>query len=39
MAAGLKENNSEFEPFKLRLKIDLVSHPGRAEGLNKYNQK
>ena len=25
--------NSEFKPVKLRLKIDLVSHPTRAEGL------
>ena len=25
--------NSEFKPFKLRLKMDLVSYPARAEGL------
>ena len=25
--------NSEFKPVKLRLKIDLVSYPARAEGL------
>ena len=30
----LKEKeNSEFKPLKLRLKIDLVSYPARAEGL------
>ena len=29
---GEKEN-SEFRPVKLRLKIDLVSYPARAEGL------
>ena len=27
---------SEFKPVKLRLKIDLVSYPARAEGLGKY---
>ena len=26
------EDNSEFKPVKLRLKIDLVSYPARAEG-------
>ena len=26
-------HNSEFKPVKLRLKIDLVSYPARAEGL------
>ena len=25
----------EFKPVKLRLKIDLVSYPARAEGLGK----
>ena len=28
-----KTKNSEFKPVKLRLKIDLVSHPARIEGL------
>ena len=28
-----KKKNSEFKPAKLRLKIDLVSYPARAEGL------
>ena len=31
---------SEFKPVQVRLKIDLVSHPARAEGLinmTKYN--
>ena len=28
--------NSEFRPVKLCLKIDLVLHPVRAEGLGKY---
>ena len=28
--------NSEFNPVKLCLKIDLVSYPARAEGLGKY---
>ena len=27
---------SEFKPVKLRLKLDLVSYPARAEGLGKY---
>ena len=31
-----EKENSEFKPVKLRLKIDLVSYPGRAEGLGKY---
>ena len=31
--------NSEFKPVKLRLKIDLVSYPARAEGLvNRIKQ-
>ena len=29
------KENSEFKPVKLRLKIDLVSYPARAEGLGK----
>ena len=29
--------NSEFRPVKLRLKIDLVSYPARAEGLVNMN--
>ena len=29
----LEKENSEFKPVKLRLKIDLVSYPARAEGL------
>ena len=34
-----EKENSEFKPIKLRLKIDLVSHPVRAEGLvNMINQ-
>ena len=28
-----EKDNSEFNPVKLRLKIDLVSHPTRVEGL------
>ena len=28
-----EKENSEFKPVKLRLKIDLVSYPVRAEGL------
>ena len=28
----------EFKPVKLRLKIDLVSYPARAEGLGKYDK-
>ena len=34
---GEKEN-SGFKPVKLRLKIDLVSYPTRAEGLGKYDK-
>ena len=30
-----EKENSEFKPVKLRLKIDLVSYPARAEGLGK----
>ncbi len=29
----MEKENSEFKPVKLRLKIDLVSYPVRAEGL------
>ena len=29
----LEKENSEFKPVKLRLKIDIVSYPARAEGL------
>ena len=29
----LEKENSEFKPVKLRLKVDLVSYPARAEGL------
>ena len=32
-----EKENSEFKPVKLRLKIDLVSYPARAEGLGKYD--
>ena len=34
-----EKENSEFKPVKLRLKIDLVSYPARAEGLvnSTYN--
>ena len=32
-ATCLGEGNSEFKPVKLRLKIDIVSYPARAEGL------
>ena len=33
----LEKENSEFKPVKLRLKIDRVSYPMRAEGLvNMY---
>ena len=31
-----EKENSEFKTVKLRLKIDLVSYPARAEGLDKY---
>ena len=34
-----EKENSEFKPFKLRLKIDLVSYPVRAEGLGKYDNR
>ena len=27
----MEKENSKFKPIKLRLKIDLVSHPARAE--------
>ena len=34
-----EKENSEFKPVKLRLKIDLVSYPARAEGLvNSTNE-
>ena len=33
------KENSEFKPVKLRLKIDLVSYPARAEGLGKYGKE
>ena len=29
----MEKKNSQLKPFKLRLKIDLVSHPLQAEGL------
>ena len=32
-----EKENSEFKPVKLRLKIDLVSYPARAEVLGKYD--
>ena len=35
---GEKEN-SEYKPVKLRLKIDLVSYPARAEGLVNMDRK
>ena len=36
---GEEKENSEFKPVKLRLKIDLVSYPARAEGLvNRITQ-
>ena len=31
-----EKENPELKPVKLRLKIDLVSYPARAEGLGKY---
>ena len=31
----VKKEISEFKPVKIRLKIDLVSQPARAEGLGK----
>ena len=35
-----EKENSEFKPVKLRLKIDLVSYPARAEGLvNRIRDK
>ena len=36
-ATSLEKENSELKPVKLRLKIDLVSYPTRAEGLGKYD--
>ena len=33
----MEKENSEFKPVKLRLKIDLVSYPARAEGLVNMN--
>ena len=33
---GEKNNNSEFKPVKLHLKVDLVSYPARVEGFGKY---
>ena len=33
----MEKEYSEFKPVKLRLKIDLVSYPARAEGLGKYD--
>ena len=44
-SAGLRQlvyekENSEFKPVKLRLKIDLMSYPARAEGLvNMINMR
>ena len=34
-ATSLGEGKLRFKPVKLRLKIDLVSYPARAEGLGK----
>ena len=35
-----EKENSEFKPVKLRLKIDHVSYPARAEGLvNIYTHR
>ena len=34
-----EKENSEFKPVKLRLKIDLVSYPARAEGLVNMNMQ
>ena len=36
MAACLR-NETKFKPVKCRLKINLVLHPARAEGLGKIN--
>ena len=33
-----EKENSEFKPVKLRLKIDLVSYPARAERLGKFDK-
>ena len=33
---GLSKESTEFKPVKQRLKIDLVSHPERAEKLGNY---
>ena len=38
MAACLGEGNFEFKPVKLRIKINLMSHFVRAEGLGIYNR-
>ena len=32
-----EKDNSEFKPVKLRLNIDLMSYPARAEGLVNMN--
>ena len=33
-----EKEKSEFKPVKLRLKIELVSYPARAEGLVNMNE-
>ena len=33
-----EKENSELKPVKLRIKIDLVSYPARAEGVGKYDK-
>ena len=33
---GIAKENSELQSVQLRLKIDLVSHLARTEGLDKY---
>ena len=32
-------HDSELKPVKLRVKIDLVSYPARAEGVGKYDDR
>ena len=36
MATSLVERNSEFMPIKLFLKVHLVSHSTRGDGVSKY---
>ena len=35
----MEKENSEFKPVKLRLKIDLLSYPARAERLENMSME